>query len=124
MKSAKEILIKNYKAEEGSFLFFLHELDTFDKKSFFELYDCIIDLTAEKPTPKLDREISMMVYFVVSDILKKLIWHLSKDDRYKMKNYPTKNYVDYIDRLTIASDCYFEDRNLGEDSFDDGLREK
>jgi hypothetical protein len=62
MKNNIEILIRNYKGEEGSFIYSLHEKNYFDTDLYWEYYNCILNITESSLNKPLDEEISKMIF--------------------------------------------------------------
>ena len=99
---AREILDKNHKCIEGSFVYSLYEECVFSEAGFWDFYDCVITLAkAEKSL-----EIAGKITFVYQWFLKEIIWHFDPNDAAEQKHFP-ENYTDYIERLDGAMDAYF-----------------
>jgi hypothetical protein len=122
MKNNIEILISNYKAEEGSFIYTLHEKNYFDKDLFWSYYNCILNITESTLDKPIDKEISKMIFHTYDYFLKSIIWHLSPNDLSKIENLPLEEIYLYIERLSIRiKNGYFEKRHINEDIFNDEL---
>ena len=77
----------NKNATNQSFLYFLHEENIFDEKSFSELYNYI---------NKLDS-----VSFIQNQFMRHVVYHFDKDDFSNISNLPA-TYWKYIDLLDNA----------------------
>lgn len=90
----ESIIDDNVNAENKSFIYFLHEENKFDKKSFLDLCDYIqaLDSITVLELRKL--------YFIQNQIIKHIVYHFDKNDMSKISNLPS-NYWEYIERLDI-----------------------
>lgn len=89
------IIEDNKNATNQSFLYFLHEENIFDEKSFSELYNYINKLDSVSLTELKD------LYFIQNQIMRHLIYHFDEDDFSKIINLPA-TYWKYIDLLDHA----------------------
>lgn len=85
----------NKNATNQSFLYFLHEENIFDEKSFSELYNYINKLDSVSLAELKD------LYFIQNQIMRHLVYHFDKDDFSNISNLPA-TYWKYIDILDNA----------------------
>ncbi len=85
----------NKNATNQSFLYFLHEENIFDEKSFSELYNYINKLDSVSLAELKD------LYFIQNQIMRHLVYHFDEDDFSKISNLPA-TYWKYIDLLDNA----------------------
>ena len=78
-----------------SFLYFLHEENIFDEKSFSELYNYINKLDSVSLAELKD------LYFIQNQIMRHLVYHFDEDDFSNISNLPA-TYWKYIDLLDNA----------------------
>lgn len=83
-----QVLNDNYKAENKSFLYYLHEEYTFNEEAYACLCKCIAEL-------KKDEASMMKINFIYSQILKHIIYHFDPDDSSLIEDLP----VDYNEKL-------------------------
>lgn len=121
MEKYLEVLNNNDRADKGSFIYFLHERNMFETKAFWEYYECLINITKESRNTILDREISKKIFRTYSYLLKSTIYHLVKNDYYKIKEFPTEKIGKFIERLEAVIEGYFGDYIINEENFDDDL---
>ncbi|KOM98505.1 RNA polymerase sigma-G factor [Clostridium botulinum] len=123
MKNSLEILNSNYKSEEGSFIYSLHERNHFNKDLYWEYYNAILNITESSLNKPLDKEISKMIFDTYNYFLKSIIWHLSTNDLSKIDNFPSEGINLYVERLSVRiSSGYFEKRHIDECIFDEELQ--
>ncbi len=101
---AKQIIRDNYKGENNSFLFYLHEKSDFSVESFWEFYESItaLALCGEEKTMEITEQISQCY----QRLLKYIIFHFDPKDDYVLENFPV-NYIDYMERIDYAVMAYF-----------------
>ncbi|WP_334076691.1 Imm41 family immunity protein [Paenibacillus sanfengchensis] len=110
MKSeAVRVLEANGNGQEGSFIYYLHEKDTFHEDSYWELYHAMIDLIeATKQEPYLERGISTTVSKVFSYIYRSFMWNFCPHDQYSIRGLPDEGrFPDRVDRLEEVFSAYF-----------------
>lgn len=89
------IIEDNKNATNQSFLYFMHEENIFDEKSFSELYNYINKLDSVSLTELKD------LCFIQNQIMRHLVYHFDKDDFSNISNLPA-TYWKYIDLLDNA----------------------
>ena len=89
------IIEDNKNATNQSFLYFMHEENIFDEKSFSELYNYINKLDSVSLAELKD------LYFIQNQIMRHLVYHFDKDDFSNISNLPA-TYWKYIDLLDNA----------------------
>ncbi|OYD06535.1 hypothetical protein CHM34_15670 [Paludifilum halophilum] len=99
------VLKKNVRGEKGSFIYFLHERNRFDEKSYREYFNSVINIVNKREP--LDRDISTMLVKSYSYILRSFIFHLSPNDLSEIDKYPQESSSDYIENLNIVIESYF-----------------
>ena len=100
---AKRIILDNYKIENNSFMFFLHEKNYFFEKAFWEFYESITALVLCNEEKSI--EITEQIVQSYQRLLKYIVFHFDPDDNYVLENFP-KNYVDYLERIEYAIMAY------------------
>ncbi|OYD06220.1 hypothetical protein CHM34_17320 [Paludifilum halophilum] len=70
------VLKKNARGEKGSFIYFLHERNRFDEKSYREYFNSVINIVNKRADKPLDRDISTMLVKSYSYILRSFIFLL------------------------------------------------
>ena len=103
MESALKILERNYRAEEGSFMFCLHEKDAFDRKEYNKLVNCIDELTEDCD---FSRGTGEMIRSVQLETVLHITYHFNPADGYVIKGLP-EDIFDLIEDLRCAADRYF-----------------
>lgn len=101
---AKRIICNNYKGENNSFMFLLHEKDLFSEEAFWELYESItaIALCGEVKSIEITEQITQNY----QRLLKYIIFHFDPNDDFVLENFP-ENYIDYLERIEYALMAYF-----------------
>ncbi|WP_449623144.1 hypothetical protein [Robertmurraya sp. Marseille-Q9965] len=124
MKKSIEILLKNEKAAEGTFLFYLHEKSEFNENAFWDYYNSVINITRKIINKEFEKEIvtTKAIVFTHSEILKKFIYHLSPKDLYEMKDFPTEKLHLYNERLNDMLLGYFEGFIINEELYDEDFK--
>lgn len=89
----------NVKAENNSFLYFLHERNHFDTGAFAKLLDAI-DAMEEKQEDVLEQ-----LRFIQIEILKHIIYHFDPEDESCITNLPD-DYWKYMTDLEDAIGKY------------------
>lgn len=123
MKNNLEILISNYKGEEGSFIYSLHERNYFDKDLYWEYYNSILNITESTLNKPVDEETSKMIFHTYNYFLKSIIWSFLHNDLSKIDNLPLEEINLYIERLSIRiSNDHFEKRHIDEAILNEELK--
>lgn len=118
VKEAKMVLDKNANCSEKSLIYSMYEHSRFSKKRFWEFYDCVLTLARNALENGRDIETAEKLTYVYQWILKEMIWHFDKRDRFVMKKFP-KNYTKYIERLDSAvTEAYFHGVFVDESLFE------
>lgn len=100
---ALQMLYDNYKAENGSFLFYLHEEGHFDEKELSKLCGCISTLCR---THLEDRFVSFQIQFIYGQVLKHILYHFDPQDRSKIFDLPS-DYNEKLEPLECAVMQFF-----------------
>lgn len=103
VEDAKRIIHSNYKAENNSFMFFLHEKELFSEEAFWEFYESITALVLCNEEKSI--EITEQIVQSYQRLLKYIVFHFDPDDNFVLENFP-KNYVDYLERIEYAIMAY------------------
>lgn len=88
------ILNANAKAEQQSFLYYLHEEQCFHEAAFYELCACISSLSRTHPH---DRAVSSQIAFLYGQVLRHLIAHFDPNDLSRISHFP----ADYNETLAV-----------------------
>lgn len=99
----RRILRDNCKAENGSFLYYLHEENVFHQAAFSDLCECIAALGRTHPR---DPAVSGQVCFVYGQVLRHILYHFDPDDLSRISNLP-RDYGESLQRLERAIAAYF-----------------
>jgi hypothetical protein len=124
LTKAFAVLQANNAIAEGSFLYALHERDTFDRPTFWELYNALIIVGATAPaarTAQLRRD-ALSTY---RNILMLIIWHFDPHDQSSIKRLPKGGRLRaYLERVEWGFHPLINGtRGYGWDQdFGDGLR--
>lgn len=117
INQAIQIIHDNYKCEGNSFIYYLHEKNTFDAEGFWAFYDSVVALVEreELKTSELTREITSVYQL----ILKYFMFHFDPADGYVIEGFP-KEYIGYIERIEYALMAYYSGnmRLVIEDDFE------
>lgn len=89
------IIDDNIHAANQSFLYFLHEKNRFDIKSFMDLCNYVQTLDCVSAIELRE------LYFIQNQILKHIIYHFDKNDISKISDLPP-NYWHYMELLDVA----------------------
>lgn len=89
------IIDDNIHAASQSFLYFLHEKNRFDIKSFMDLCNYVQTLDCVSAIELRE------LYFIQNQILKHIIYHFDKNDISKISDLPP-NYWHYMELLDVA----------------------
>lgn len=114
---AKRIILDNYKIENNSFMFFLHEKNYFFEKAFWEFYESITALTLGGEERSM--EIAEQITQNYQRLLKYIVFHFDPNDDFILENFP-ENYVDYLERIEYAIMAYFRgnEKMIDDDIFE------
>lgn len=108
----------NYKAMQGTFLYYLHEKNEFNIKSFWDLYDGIVELGKSNRNENLNFEIIRKLNFVYKNILEYFVFHMDSNDLYKIKGFPHEDYTLYLERLDTAVDAFLGGYEINDEIFE------
>ena len=114
---AKHIIVDNYKIENNSFMFFLHEKNYFSEDAFWEFYESITALTLYGEETSM--EIAEQITQNYQRLLKYIVFHFDTNDDFALENFP-ENYVDYLERIEYAIMAYFRgnEKMIDDDIFE------
>lgn len=101
---AKQIMLDNYKIENNSFMFLLHEKNYFSEEAFWKFYESItaLALCGEEQSMEITEQITQNY----QRLLKYIVFHFDPNDDFVLENFP-KNYIDYLERIEYALMAYF-----------------
>ncbi len=102
MSRYESVIQDNLYAQNDSFLFWLHERDTFRADRFDELCESVEALAQDKITLEMTRDIT----YIYQCILKELIYHFDPNDSSVIKDLP-ENYTEYLEKFDCALAGYF-----------------
>lgn len=100
-EAALSLIEENCKAENDSFLYFLHEKDLFDTDAFAKLLDSINSLEEWK------ENVLEQLNFIQKEIFKHMIYHFDPNDSSQITNLP-EDYWAYLSKLEDAVGKYAE----------------
>lgn len=104
VENAKRIIYSNYKGENNSLMFFLHEKNFFSIEAFWEFYESITALVL------CDGEKSIKITNQITQnyqrLLKYIVFHFDPFDDFVLENFP-ENYIEYLERIEYAMMAYF-----------------
>jgi len=89
-----DIVKRNIKVEESTFIFLLHEEDIFDDSLFQEYIQNVRLITAENT----EKEMIISIIETNGYIIRNALYHFLPEDFFVMKNYPL-NMGDYVEQL-------------------------
>ena len=101
MKHKKNLIEDNKKAENQSFLYFLHEEKKFDAKALNDLCHYIIELDT------ISLEQLRDIHYIENQILRHLVYHFDDNDLSKITNLPF-DYWEYIEPFERLVACFYE----------------
>jgi hypothetical protein len=122
MAKDMEMLIANFDALEGTFLYYLHEEASFNEEAFWEYYNSVVSITSRTLNNAFDRTVAKAINYTYSRIIESFLWHLTENDGYLIENYPEEKIHLYVERLRYMVDGYFEGFVVAEDVFGDELK--
>lgn len=93
-KDALKILNANYKANDDSFLYYLHEEDYFHEVKFYELCQAMASL---HHSYLHDEVASVQIIFIYGQVLRHIIYHFDPKDLSRISNFP----CDYDKKLAF-----------------------
>lgn len=100
----QQVLNDNYRAENNSFLYYLHEESSFNE----EAYSCLCECITELKLHHIKDECSMMkINFIYSQILKHIIYHFDPDDSSMIEQLPV-NYYEKLEVLDAVIQEYYK----------------
>lgn len=99
----QQILNDNYKGENNSFLYYLHEESHFDEESLSQLCQCISSL---HHSHLQDMAASMQINFIYTQVLKHIIYHFDPNDYSRIDDLPF-DYNEKLELLDTAVAQYF-----------------
>ena len=82
IREAMEILNANWKAEDGSFLYYLYEENNFHESAFLELCSCISSLLWLHAQ---DQTVSAKILFIYEQVLKPFLYSFSWRGRHQIR---------------------------------------
>ncbi|MBQ9935823.1 MAG: hypothetical protein IJO70_08250 [Lachnospiraceae bacterium] len=103
VEAAIQTLIDNYKGDNNSFMYYLHEKGYFSEEKFWEFYESITVLVINDVNSS---EITAQITHSYQRLLKYIIFHFDPKDDYALDNFP-ENYIDYLERIEYAIMAYF-----------------
>jgi hypothetical protein len=117
------ILEDNANCREGSLVEAMSDRREFSKKAFWNYYNALVTLTAaqKKGRPRRRKE-AQAVFMSYSMILQSFIYHLSPEDLFRMKKFPSAKLHLYMERLHLAAQGYFWAHVFAEELFDRELK--
>lgn len=89
------IIDDNINAANKSFLYFLHEENKFDKKSFWDLCSYIETLDSVT-VPELRK-----LYFIQNQLIRHMVYRFDDNDMSEISNLPS-DYWNYAEQLETA----------------------
>ena len=100
LADAQTILQRNANAAEGSFLFWLHEREQFDRASFWRLINAGI-ITGSIISAERD-EVRWPAFQIYDGAMRQILWHYSPHDQCRIEYMPGPNLNEYLERLLWA----------------------
>lgn len=102
-----DIIDDNYKGENESFMYYLHEKAIFKENLLMELIFEIIDISKELSLKDIlkHRKYLTKLFKIYGDFTSHIISNFNKNDVYKIKNPSPELYI-YISRLTFIFDKF------------------
>ena len=104
IQDAKRIIWANENCCDESFIFFLHEKDSFSKEGFWKFYKSIVALVECNDEKTL--ELTEQINDIYQTFLKYIAFHFDPHNLSSIKDLPD-NYVDYLERLDYALMAYY-----------------
>ena len=92
MQTEKNLIEDSKRAENHSFLYYLHEEGKFDSSSLSALCQYLAKLEAISLAQLKD------LHFIQEQILKHLVWHFDSQDLYTISDLPS-DYREYLDSI-------------------------
>ena len=105
MAEELKVLHDNFKAEDNSFLYYLHEENSFHENAFSELCSCISSLCCTRPH---DNVVSAQIFEIYGQILRHIIYHFDPGDLSRISNLPD-NYNEKLEILERIITNYLSD---------------
>lgn len=94
MQKATNLIEDNKRAENHSFLYYLHEEGIFTSSSLSALCQYLGKLETISLAQLKD------LHFIQEQILKHLVWHFDSQDLYTISDLPS-NYWEYLDHMEL-----------------------
>ena len=101
MMHKRNLIEDNKRAENQSFLYFLHEEKKFDVKALDDLCHYIIELDTISLGQLRD------IHYIENQILRHLVYHFDDNDLSKITNLPF-DYWEYIEPFERLVACLYE----------------
>lgn len=98
-----KVLSANFKAENNSFLYYLHEENYFHEIAFSELCGCISSLCHTHPH---DKAVYGQICFIYGQVLRHIIYHYDPDDLSRISNLSC-DYNEKLETLERVITKYF-----------------
>ena len=98
---ALKIVNDNYAAANDSFLFYLHERDSFRADRFNTLCKAVDALADSK-----DEMLTEIITRCYQSILKEFIYHFNPNDSSQIRDFP-KHYTHYLEKFDCALARYY-----------------
>lgn len=92
MQTETNLIEDNKRAENHSFLYYLHEEGKFDSSSFSALCQYLVKVEATSLAQLKD------LHFIQEQILKHLVWHFDSQDLYTISDL-SSDYWEYLDSI-------------------------
>lgn len=103
IREAEKILNDNFNIREDTFMFFLHERNTFAELQFKQLYECM-QVLAALPEEEKTIEQGRMVTFIHTKFLEELLWNYNGVEY--LRSVPD-NINEFVEALGFCVDGYF-----------------
>lgn len=114
----QKVLDDNYNVVDRSFLHYLNERCQFNIESFWEFYDCIVELGKNNCKQGFSLELLRKLNFVYKNILELFLYHMDSNDGYDIKEFPEEKYTFYLERLDEAVDAFFAGYEIKDETFE------
>jgi hypothetical protein len=93
-EALNDVVAKNIKAAENTFIFFLHENSSFDVPLFHEYIESVKSISVDNT----DKKGIIEVIETNGYIIRCALYHFLADDMFIMKNFP-ENMGEYIEQI-------------------------
>jgi hypothetical protein len=101
LKQALVTLAANATAASPTFIYWLHERNTFDRAGFWALFDAMTVIARAAPKAR-GRTAAPNALHVYIYILRCIVRHFDSHDRTAIRRLPGRNLSSYLDRLEWA----------------------